>query len=218
MLWLLAIVACAPAEAPGVALPEFLAVATAHIAPSYPTAGALISSPDQSSSGIQIRMDRAWRDGKNLNADVCFTLPDASDWSISSAALNSGELVQPDFGTMLINLQEPINGQPGERCDTLTFLVPPDAEIGHATITIEAIAAYPREDEYCTVYMPKIQQALVERGVAITVGCTEDKGVATLQILSRPPEMSMEQAQDIVFDDDFYSVHGPWAFAFSVSQ
>src|SRR3989304_5281261 len=84
LLFPLILAACVP-PTPSVALPEFVSTATAYIDPSYPTAQAAISVPNQDASGIQVRMDRAWRDGKNLNADVCFTLPDASDWSIWSA-------------------------------------------------------------------------------------------------------------------------------------
>jgi len=207
---------CARPASPAVALPEFLPAATAYIDPSYPTSRAVIDSPRQTANGIEVRMDRAWRDGKNINADVCFTLPDASDWSIWAAALSSGDLVLEEYGTTLVSQQDPIDGKSGLRCDTLTFVVPPDAELSTATITIDAIAAYPREGEYCSVYMPKIQQALLERGIGITLECVNQNGSATMQIVNMPPEMTEAQAQEIVFDDEFFSVQGPWAFAFKL--
>jgi hypothetical protein len=208
--------ACAPATAPVPVLPEFVPLATAQIASSYPTAQAVLGSPDQSANGIQVRMERVWQDGKNLNADACFSMPDASDWSIWSATLSFGDLVLHEYGTTLVSRQDPAGGQPGQRCDTVTFVVAPDADLLNGTITIEAIAAYPREDEYCSIYMPKIQQAMVERGIAITLECQEANGAATMQIVSHPPEMTLEQAQEIVFSDEFYSVRGPWTFAFSL--
>src|SRR3990172_4952490 len=90
--------ACAPSQ-PQIALPEFLPTATAYIDPSYPTAQASIAMHDQTASGIQVRMDSAWQDGKNVNANICFTLPDASDWSIWAASLNYAGTVLDIYGT-----------------------------------------------------------------------------------------------------------------------
>src|SRR5512147_3205235 len=53
---------------------------TAYIDPSYPTVESAPQTLMQSSSGIDVRADRAWRDRKQVNVDVCFTLPNASDW------------------------------------------------------------------------------------------------------------------------------------------
>ena len=213
----LILAACAP-PTPSVALPEFVSTATAYIDPSYPTAQAAISAPNQEASGIQVRMDRAWRDGKNLKADVCFTLPDASDWSIWSASLNYGGSTLQEYGTTLLSLQDSAEGQPGLRCDTLTFVVAPDADLSSATIAIGSIAAYPREGEYCSVYMPKIQQALYERGIGITLECVDVEGTPTMQIANRPPDMTQEEAEQIVFSDEFYAIKGPWTFTFNLDQ
>lgn len=213
----LILAACAP-SAPQVALPQFLPTATAYIDPSYPTQQVAIASPNQTAGGIEVRMDRAWRDGKNVNANVCFTLPDASDWAIWSASLNYSGIVLQEYGTTLAGLQEPGGGQPGLRCDTLTFVVAPDADLSNATIVIDSIAAYPREGEYCSVYMPKIQQAMIERGTGIVLNCADVNGVQTMQITSYPPEMTLEQAEQIVFSDEFYTIKGPWSFSFSLTQ
>lgn len=211
--------ACAPsAQQPPVVLPVMLATATAYIDPSYPTAQAQIAAPNQVASGIEVRMDRASVDGKNVNADVCFSLPDSSDWGISSASLNYGGTILQEYGTTLVSLQEPANGQAGLRCDTLTFVVPPDADLTNATIVIDAIAATPREGEYCSVYMPKIQQAMIERGTGIVVDCLDVNGVLTMQITSISPGMTQEQAEQVVYSDEFYSIRGPWSFSFNLSQ
>jgi hypothetical protein len=192
---------------------------TAYIDPSYPT---LESAPVTSlvtSSGIEVRADRAWRDGKQVNVDVCFTLLDTSDWSIWGASLQypGGSLL--DFGTTMLSVQEPTEGQSGQRCDTLSFLnVPPDADLSNMTVTVDAIAAQPRAEDYCTIYMPKIQQTLTERGIAITLNCADVNGVQTMQIASKPDTMSQEEAEQIVFSDEFYTVKGPWSFTFNLGQ
>jgi hypothetical protein len=210
--------ACAPsAQEPPVPLPQVLPTATAYIDPSYPSAQAELAAPNQAAGGIEVRMEHVSLDGKSVNADVCFTLLDASDWGIWSASLNYGGVTLKEYGTTLVSLQEPGDGQPGLRCDTLTFVVPPDAELSAATIVIDAIAAAPREDDYCALYMPKIQQTLLDRGLGIVLDCVDVNGVLTMQIVGKPPEMTQEQAEEIVYSDEFFTVKGPWTFSFDLS-
>jgi hypothetical protein len=192
---------------------------TAHIDPSYPTMESAPVTSMQTSSGIEVRADRAWRDGKQVNVDVCFTLLDASNWAIWSASLQypGGSLI--DFGSNLLSLQEPTEGQSGQRCDTLSFLnVPPDADLSSVTFTVDAITAQPRAEDYCTIYMPKIQQTLSDRGIAITLNCADVNGIPTMQIASKPDTMSQEEAEQIVYSDEFYTVKGPWSFNFNLGQ
>ena len=192
---------------------------TAYIDPSYPTMESAPVTSLQTSGGIEVRAERAWRDGKQVNVEVCFTLLDASDWSIWNASLQypGGSIL--DFGSTLLSLQEPVGGQAGQRCDTLSFFnVPPDADLSAATITVDAIAAQPRAEDYCSIYMPKIQQALTDRGVAITLNCADVNGVQTMQIASKPDTMSQEEAEQLVYSDEFFAIKGPWSFTFNLGQ
>ena len=192
---------------------------TAYIDPSYPTVQAAPAVVSQLSSGIEVRADRAWRDGKEVNVDVCYTLLDDSDWSIANATLQYPGGTIPDFGSTMVSVQEPVAGQSGIRCDTLSFFnIPPDADLSNVTVAIDAIAAPPRAEDYCSIYMPKIQQALTERGIAITLNCADVNGVQTMQIASKPDSMSQEEAERIVFSDEFYTVKGPWSFTFNLGQ
>jgi hypothetical protein len=215
--------ACGPSvqEFPVVVLPALLpmATATAYIdTTSYPTAQVELAAPHQVASGIEVRMERASVEGKNVNADVCFTLPDTSDWGVSSASLTYGGILVQEYGTTLVSLEEPSDGVAGLRCDTLTFVVPPDADLSNTTIVIDAIATTPREGEYCSVYMPKIQQAMLARGIGITLDCVDVNGTLTMQILSIPSDMTQAQAEEIVYSNEFYSVAGPWSFSFNLAQ
>jgi hypothetical protein len=215
VLLVLLLSACNLPSVPGVqpALP------TAYIDPSYPTLEAQAVAPVQSTSGIVVQVNRAWRDGKEVHAEVCFTLLDTSDWSISGASLQYTGGLLMDFGSTMLSLQESVEGQSGIRCDDLSFFnIPPDADLSTAVITIDAIGAPPRAEEYCTIYMPKIQQTLNERAIAIQLGCVESAGVQTMQIVARPDTMSQEEAEQIVYSDEFYTVKGPWSFAFNLGQ
>jgi len=192
---------------------------TAYIDPSYPTLEAQAVAPVQATSGIVVQVNRAWRDGKEVHAEVCYTLLSASDWSIWGASLQYVGGAVFDFGSTLLSLQEPMEGQSGMRCDNLSFFnIPPDADLSTAIITIDSIAAPPRAEEYCTIYMPKIQQTLAERGIAIELGCVDSAGVQTMQIVAKPDTMSQDEAEQIVYSDEFYTVTGPWSFAFNLGQ
>lgn len=214
-LFVLLLSACAPLPAP----PDVSSGPTAYIDPSYPTVESAPVTNSQLTSGIEVRANRAWRDGKQINADVCFTLPDASDWSVSGATLQYADATVIDFGSTMLSLQEPVEGQTGQRCDTLSFFnVPPDADLSAVTITVDSIAAPPRAEEYCSIYMPKIQQMLGERGLAITLECSDVNGAQAMQIVGKPETMSQEEAEQIVYSDEFYTVKGPWSFTFNLGQ
>jgi len=117
-----------------------------------------------------------------------------------------------------VSIQPPINGSTGLRCDTLTFVVPPDADLSNATIVIDSIAATPRAEEYCSVYMPKIQEAMIDRGTGIVLDCVNVNNSLTMQITSKPAEMTQEQAEALVYSPEFYSVKGPWSFSFNLAR
>src|SRR5436190_23925658 len=111
MLFSILLSACLPLTAPQ---PNTLP--TAYIDPSYPTVESAPAVISQLSSGIEVRADKAWRDGKQVNANVCFTLLDGSDWSVSGATLQYAGAAITDFSSTLLSLQEPVEGQSGLRC------------------------------------------------------------------------------------------------------
>jgi hypothetical protein len=192
---------------------------TAYIDPSYPTMAAAPVTSSQVMNGIDVRAERAWRDGKEVHVNLCFTLLDGSDWSVWSANLQYADVVVFDFASTLLSIQEPVEGQSGLRCDTLSFFnIPPDADLSAVSVTVDSFAAPPRAEEYCTIYMPKIQQSLNDRGIAVTLICADVAGVQTMQILSRPDSMSQDEAEQFVFSDEYYTVKGPWSFTFNLGQ
>src|SRR5215208_7982269 len=101
LLLTLLLVACSPF----VPQPTESPLPTAYIDPSYPTMQAAPAVMSQLSSGIEVRADRAWRDGKEVNVDVCFTVPDGSNWAIGAASLLYTDQTVFDFGSTLLSLQ-----------------------------------------------------------------------------------------------------------------
>jgi hypothetical protein len=141
ILFFLALIlsACGANQTPQVVLPTIERS-------SYPTIQASGAAANQIVGGFNVTLQRAWRDGKMVYGDVCFATPDASDWTIWSTHLDySGQSVT-DFSASLLNTQGSSNGQPGKRCDQLSFYVPPDANLSSASLVIESIGAYPTPD------------------------------------------------------------------------
>lgn len=201
--------------------PAFLPPAATPLidATSYPTVQAPEVNTSQSASGFSVSLQRAWRDGKQVYADVCYNLPDTSDWTIWAARLEYGGQAISEFSLSMLSKQDPASGQPGQRCDELNFYVPPDADLSAASLTIESLGAYPSSDEYCSLYLPKIQQKLNDRGLGITLDCAADaNGALTMQIVGKPEAMSQQEAEQIVFSDEFYTVPGPWSFPVNLGQ
>ncbi len=222
MLGLVAILilaGCSPKGSGSLVMPTFVnGGATAEINSAYPTQQAAQQNTSQTVGGFSVNLQRAWRDGKQVNADVCFTLPDQSDWTIWNAHLEYAGQSISEFSSSMLSRQDPAGNQSGQRCDQLGFYVPPDADLSSASITIESLGAYPTQEEYCTVYMPKIQQSLNERGSGITLNCAEQNGTMAMQITSKPSTMSQEEAEQLVYSDEFYTVKGPWTFPLTFRQ
>ncbi len=143
---LLTLAACGPAAPTPVVLPTFLpppGQATSDTNQAYPTAQAVQSNSNQTVSGFSVNLKRAWRDGKQVYGDVCFTLPDDSDWTIWNAHFAYGGESVAEFSSTMLSKQAAAQGQAGQRCDELGFYVPPDADLSSASLTIDSLGAYP---------------------------------------------------------------------------
>src|SRR5512142_2524562 len=107
LIGLLALSACGPAGSGAAVLPTFIAPgATAEINSSYPTQQAQQQNSAETVGGFVVNLQRAWRDGKQVNADVCYTLPDASDWTIWNARFEySGQTIS-EFSSSMLSRQE----------------------------------------------------------------------------------------------------------------
>jgi len=213
--------ACAPALPAEQVLPTFVSQAEA-VAPepneAYPTAQASEANSSQTVSGFSLNLRRVWRDGKQINAEICFTLPDSSDWTVWEAHYEYAGTSISEFSSTFLSSTEGQAGQPAERCDQLSFYVPPDADLSASSLTVESVGAYPSAEEYCSLYLPKIQQRLTDRGTGVTLDCPVVDGAMSLQIVSKPEGMSQEEAEQLAFSDEFYTVRGPWTFPVTFTQ
>lgn len=201
----------------------------------------------QTVNNIDISIDNFRREGDKFLIDVRFDLPDDADWTIWNSYLSYGgkvykwsewapiEIREPPVdgkqkvytfppapGRMEVTLVDAIEGQKGYRFDTIYFdEVPTDPDSTHYTFTIDAIVARPYEGEECTqAYLEKAQAFLDAKKTGIKVKCITEEYHSGLEIADKPESMSMEEAQSILNNNDFYlglnGIKGPWIFEFEI--
>lgn len=197
-------------------------------------------------NNIAIRIDNFHRENERILIDVCFDLPNDSDWTMWNGFLKYGEkayewsgggpieirkppvdgkqqvLTFPTGGGVNVTWVDGTDGQKGYRCETVYFDgIPSASNSTHYTFTIDALEAAPREGEECTqAYLGKAQAALDANKTGIIVKCVEGEYVSGLEVADKPTSMSMEEAQSILSSEDFYlelnGIKGPWVFEFEI--
>jgi hypothetical protein len=200
----------------------------------------------QSVNHITISIDNYRREQERILIDVCFDLPDASDWTMWNALLKYGgkayewsEMVPieirkppadgkqqvlsfPTGGGVTETWVEATDDQKGYRCETIYFDdIPSEPDSNHYIFTIDALEAAPKEGEECTqAYLEKAQSVLDANKTGITVKCVEGEYTSGLGVAEKPTSMSMEEAQSILSSEDFYlalnGIKGPWTFEFEI--
>jgi hypothetical protein len=191
--------------------------------------------------GVEPTASNFRRAENSLLVDVCFEFPDDGDWTIWSASLRYGKTIIQDFRSDPIVVREPerdgmqtvtdfgnggknswaepaTKGDPGGRCDTLSFEMPPDTKPQELELSIDSIAAAPREGELCSqASLDRLQAAVDARAEGILIGC-QDNGEQGegFEVLSTPLEVSQAQAEELALGPDVFldafGVRGPWTY------
>jgi hypothetical protein len=197
-------------------------------------------------NNIEVTVDNFRREKDRVLVDVCFDLPDDSDWTMWDASLKYGEGVYvwsegrpieirkppvdgkqqvmtfSETGGMEVNWEAATDDQKGYRCETIYFdSVPSDASQTRFTFIVNAFEAAPREGETCSQsYLEKWQAALDARKTGITVTCIEENYISGLEVADKPASMSVEEAEAIIHSTDLYldvnGIKGPWIFEFDI--
>lgn len=167
-------------------------------------------------NGIDMSVAQPRRDGKRIKFDVCYTLPDNADWVVWQASLYypGGEGEQ-----LMVEMRDrhpATAGQPGRRCDVVSFRVPPEANTSQVTFTIQSIGAYPSESDYCTTYLSRVQAGLAANHTGVQVACATENGSASLVVVGKPAQMTQAEAEKLVQSDVWFTIQGPWVFTASV--
>jgi hypothetical protein len=197
-------------------------------------------------NGVEVRFEEAWQEEKAITVNICFDLPDDSDWTIWNSTLErDGKIYHwtemaptelrtpPEDDMQELWAFKPEGGveietvpadpdQPGYRCETIYFQGATNpAPSTLFTLSIEALEATPREGEYCSsAYLRKVQDALDARQTGITVKYIEEEYHDGLEVVTKPETMSMEAAKAYLASPNFYldlnGLRGPWVFTFTL--
>lgn len=161
-------------------------------------------------NGMKITLNNIRRDGKWLNADICFPVLDGEDWMLNHISFSNGEIDTRDHSSIVI---EPIipakDGIPGRRCDTVMFDLGEAVDLSEFTITVHSIYAPPREGGTCD-RAKIVAQKMAEQGIKIA--CVQEDNFDGFQVVEKPASMSEAEAGQLVMDAMWYVIKGPWMF------
>jgi hypothetical protein len=176
----------------------------------------LTISSSYSTMGLTFTLSNIHRINNHIVSDVCYPLIDNKDWMIWRAIFQYGGLSIQDFETKIIKRESPQDQQIGMRCDQLSFEVPSANYTLNGSITISSIAALPREGEMCTIFAGNLQKKLDENKTAIKIKCDLTVNGEVISIISKPDNISIDEAEKLVRDDKLFTIVGPWAFQVTV--
>ncbi len=175
----------------------------------YPSQVATIQQTQTAPGGIVKVFTRSVeRSGKEVHAEVCFISPDLANWTLGSVHFIVGEAEMPFAGSLLTELKQMDKAL--QRCELLTFYVPPEMEVSQAILQVDNLLLEPDLEELCTLYLPKISPRLEAQG--IQADCLQTAEGWKLRILSHPPQISPEQVEGLIYDPANFAVSGPWHF------
>lgn len=195
---------------------------------------------------VEIRFTDAQQEDESVLVNICFDLPDDSDWTIWNSTLEidgqiyrwsemaPSEILKPPVdgmqqvwtfkseGGVDIQSVEADENAPAYRCETIYFQgITDPASSNPYSFTIEALEAAPREGEYCSsAYLQKAQAVLDAHQTGITVKCIGEEFISGLEVVTKPETMSMDTAKAYLGSTDFYldlhGIRGPWVFTFKI--
>lgn len=171
----------------------------------------------QKVNGIEVTARNFQRNGMEVVVDLCYPIPDEADWLLADVRLQYGQVSISDYYLELIEIKEMLSpGEPGYRCDALSFEVPSKADLSKLTLVVESFSAYPREGRECEAYLNKLADKITDRG--IKVKCEYEDWGPDLLIIDKPESMSQEKAEELISLVDFFITRGPWIFDFSIGD
>jgi hypothetical protein len=177
----------------------------------------------QLDNGVEFVVSNIYSDENgNVLADVCYTLPGVGVWDINQAMIKYVNGESPNFETQETSIK--IANSPtetGERCTTLKFSwLPDNADLSSLTLEINAIGlANPQEGHECEELNLRKQvheKELSELGLILS--CDSSNGQTQMNVISKPSQMSSEEAQRYVDKYIYGWINGNWIFTGSIKK
>jgi len=114
------------------------------------------------------------------------------------------------------SLPEENNGDSSQQCQSLGFAATADMQARNISLSIGTMQAV----EYSAAYMNLLTQknavnALTQQGIKVKFGWN---GKSYWTIIEKPTEMTEEQADQIVENLVWHTIHGPWKFTVDLGE
>lgn len=176
------------------------------------------SSTDQEvvNNGVSIKLTGSHPEGLNYRLDLCYTLPDANDWLMTSPfspettyILFNGYQVSPfEEGTTTWKYSS--SGEVSERCEYLIFYRP-DLSFRELTLVVTRLYAYETEYSDCE----SLQGRMITIYNFAPLECMEVDGIKGWTFVQFPLQslddrILKEQVRELIIKRH----EGPWQFNF----
>ena len=176
--------------------------------------------PSIHANGLNMELTRSQPEGINYRLEICYDLPDASDWMLTSP--NNPESTYIQFDEYQISPIEEgtirwlysSEGEVTGRCQYLIF-VRPDPTFREITLVINSIFLY--EIDYSDCEILRLQMA--EKHQFIGFECMEVTGIKNIALVRTPIEYFGDRTLRNTFRDLMTRHHnGPWRFTFLIDS
>jgi hypothetical protein len=173
----------------------------------------LTPTPTPTELEFHISASNFRREQDTAKVDVCIDLPELQDWMISDAnLLVKGSTLPVSGGELLQYTAAAPDGTTGRRCDALFFELPLDLQLKDIVLQVLAIAATPREGEYCKFLLETVQPTLEAGKAGIQITCSEEAGYSNAKVIAKPDNLSQAEAEATAFSPVYFTVYGTWSF------
>lgn len=172
-----------------------------------------IQSPQvQQANGIAIELNDVQKEGKYVQAAICYQLPSDADWlpgnSADDVVLTIDDKTIPMWGVKLIDWKTAPDGTKAQRCDRLWFPVAAGQDLSHFTVTIKRLVTSVPEQPDCN----KVQEKLTQARTGVLIQCNHVENPFGYTIEQKPTSISEGQVHKLVYDAFSEIVQGPWVF------
>jgi len=176
--------------------------------------GLSIQFPERSSD-VKMEMGGAHQEGELFRVEVCYSVPDERDWTITrrpeDALLRVEGRSIPVREEGLLSFEFDANGKPIKRCEYLDFPVEvtPSSQV---SLVIQKIFVSEPEKVDCARLQGQLDA--LKSGIVVQCPDSTEKGIGGFTVVQKPSGMALTQALEVASDILTEARKGPWEFTF----
>lgn len=165
--------------------------------------------------GIEMNVSNIYALNGHVFVSICFSQPGEEAWQLGPTTLYypDGEITS-FYGHVTRNEIGSVNGKVGWQCNTLEFVdLPAGTNLSQLSLNVESILlAAPDEGMQCEVYNKRLAQSARLKNLGIQAMCNTESGYLTFEIISKPSQMTQDEALLIIGQESAGFVVGNWQF------